>query len=94
MEEERISATRHIIHLQALRKYQVDNHKSALTPADVEKLFEEGVVMENPDVDMADDNPTITGSNASTITGPNNASLTSQSLSFNGFSDSDSDYIP
>ena len=54
---------------------------------DVEKLYEEGLVLENPDVDMQGDNPTITQPST-------NQSVTSESLLFTGFSDSDSDYIP
>jgi hypothetical protein len=87
VEEERVSAARHILHLQALRKYQLDNNKDVLTLADIEKLYEEDVILENPDVDMDDDNPAITGPST-------NRSLTAQSLSNNGFTDSDSDYVP
>jgi hypothetical protein len=90
IEEQRISAARQILHLKALGKYQIDNHLDTITSADIEKLYEEGIVLENPDVDMGDvnDNPTIAGPTSS------HQSLTSQSLSFNGFTDSDSDYIP
>lgn len=85
IEENRIETTRHILHLKALRKYQTDKKKNALTPADVEKLFDEGTVLENFDVEMND----------RSIAGPStNRSLTSQSLSYNGFTDGDSDYIP
>jgi hypothetical protein len=79
LEEDRVAAARHVLHLEALRKYQIDNHKSALTMEDVENLYEEGEVLEKPDVVMGNDNQ---------------ISLTSQSLSFTGFTDSDSDYIP
>ena len=85
IEEERISAARHILHLKTIRQYQIAKKKNVLTSEDIEKLYEEGPVMENPDVQM-DDTP---------IAGPStNQSLTSQSLSYNGFSDSDSDYVP
>ena len=85
IEEERVETTRHILHLKALRKYQTDKKKNALTTADVKKLFDEGTVLENFDVEM-NDRP---------IAGPStNQSLTSQSLSYNGFTDGDSDYIP
>lgn len=84
IEEERMAAARHILHLKALRKYQTDNKKNALSATDVEHIFEEGIVLENPDAEM-EDNP---------IAGPSNQSFTSQSLSYAGFTDSDSDYVP
>jgi hypothetical protein len=83
MEEARIKATRHILHLHALRQYLADIKQSALDLVDVENLYNESLVIENSDVEMQDENETSE---------PN--TLTSQSLSFNGFSDSDSDYIP
>lgn len=85
MEDKRISASRHILHLKALKKYQIDNGKNALTSADIEMLFEEGLVLENPDVEMGDTNREQT-----------NRSLTSQSLSHHGFTDSESgsEYLP
>ena len=82
MEEDRVNAARHILHLEALQEYQLKQKKKALSPIDVEKLFEEIEFLDNPQV-------------ISLVNGPStNRSLTSQSLSFNGFSDSDSDYIP
>jgi hypothetical protein len=96
VEEERLSATRHLLHLDALTKYRIDNNLDALAPEDVKKFFEEDVkrmyekrrvLSEEPDVEMQGENPTITAPST-------NNSLTSQSLSFNGFSDSDSDYVP
>jgi hypothetical protein len=86
IEDNRISAARHVLHLQALKKYQLEKHKTGLSMSDVEKLYEEGRVIENPDVEMQENIPSA---------GPNpDKSFTSQSLSFNGFSDTDSDYIP
>ena len=81
METDRASATRHILHLKALRKYQLEIKANALTQLDVENLFDEARVIENPDVEMDDEKPSA-------------GQLTSQSLSFTGFSDSDPDYIP
>ena len=66
IEEQRISATRHILHLKALNKYKIDNNLSALSQDDVEKLFEEGIVLEKPDhVDMDDNIPTSSSINRS-----------------------------
>jgi len=87
IERERVSATRHVLHLEALKKYQKTKGKTALTLNDIEKLFEEGTVIEKPDSEMKDQ----------TDPGPSaNGTLTPQSLSFEGFteSDSDPDYVP
>lgn len=79
MEEDRISASRHILHLQAVKKYMDEKKLKSLTPTDIDTLFNEGVGIDNEDPSA----------------GPNaDLSLTSQSLSFNGFSDDDSDYVP
>jgi hypothetical protein len=83
METDRASATRHILHLKALRKYQLEIKANALTQLDVENLYDEARVIENPDVEMDDEKPSA-----------GQCTLTSQSLSFTGFSDSDPDYIP
>lgn len=83
LENDRVSADRHVLHLKALEEYLVSTGKRVLTQADIQTLYEKSGVIEMPDVEMQD------------ITGPSaNQSLTSQSLSFNGFSDTDSDYIP
>jgi len=90
MEEDRVESARHLQHLRALRTYQLAKGKSRLTPIDVENLlFEAGddAVLEIPsDIDMQD----ISSGAGSSI----NQSRTPQSLSMNGYSDSDSDYIP
>jgi hypothetical protein len=95
MEEDRVSATRHILHLNALRKYQTNNKKHALTETDVKALYE---ASEARDIDMDVANRTTVGPSANqsltTSVPSTNQSLTPQSLSFNGFSSSDSDYIP
>ena len=81
LEDDRVSADRHVLHLQALEDYQESTGKRVLTEADVKRLYEKSI--EKPDAKMEDN------------TGPStNQSLTSQSLSFNGFSDTDSDYVP
>jgi hypothetical protein len=83
MEEDRVAAARHILHLKALKNYQLAKNKTTLSMSDVQKLYDEGIVIENPDVEMGEAGPSTA-----------DKSLTPQSLSFNGFSDSDSDYIP
>jgi hypothetical protein len=85
IKDDRESAARQIRHLKLLKKYQEKTGKVVLTAADIETLYEE--YFEKPDVEMKEDKPDTGSSSA-------NQSLTSQSLSFNGFSDSDSDYIP
>jgi hypothetical protein len=82
IEDDRVSAARHVLHLKALKQYQKKTRKTALTSEDIETMYNEGRVMEseNHDVEMEDSSQ--------------NQSFTPQSLSFNGFSDSDSDYIP
>jgi hypothetical protein len=87
MEEERISAARHVLHLKALQQYQNENNLPVLTPADIEKFYEEVQVLENPDAKMNEINPMVAGPS-------NNVSLTSQSLSHHGFTDSSSEYLP
>lgn len=86
IEEDRVSSTRHNLHLDALRTYQLEIGQNALSDSDIEKFYEKGRVIENPDVEMPIDQ-SLTGFS-------NDQSLSSQSLSINGFSDSDSDYIP
>jgi hypothetical protein len=97
MEDERISATRHLQHLKALRQYQLKNRKNALTPTDVKNLMYEvgdGFI----DIEMVDQ--TIAGPSGSTTSSgkasmpSSNHSLTAQSLSWNSHSDSDPDYRP
>jgi len=78
LEEDRISAARHILSLKALKRYQVKKGKRCLEEEDVDILFEE---VEKRDVEMQG-----VGSTSS-------QSLTPQSLSYDGF-DSDSDYVP
>jgi hypothetical protein len=83
LEDDRVSADRYVLHLKALEEYRESTGKRVLTPTDIKKLYEKSRDIEKPDAEMQDN------------TGPSaNQSLTSQSLSFNGFSDSDSDYIP
>lgn len=82
LENERISAARHLLSLKTLKNYQVEKGKSCLDDEDVELLFEEGGVVEKPDVEMQG------------VGSTSGQSLTPQSLSRDGFSDSDSDYIP
>ena len=95
MEDDRVESARHLQHLRALRAYQLAKGKSQLTPIDLENLlFEAGddAVLEIPsDIDMQD-NPTRASSSGagSSI----NRSRTPQSLSMNGYSGSDSDYVP
>jgi hypothetical protein len=81
---DRILQGRHVLHLKALKKYQSGKRKNTLEIGDVDKLYEEQIKKENPDVAMQEE-PSA---------GPSTQSLSSQSLSFTGFSDSDSDYIP
>ncbi|KAF8801185.1 hypothetical protein BYT27DRAFT_7262222 [Phlegmacium glaucopus] len=89
MEEQRIAATRYILHLKALRKYQLHSWLDTLTLTDLKNLLYE--VFEGCDTNM-EHNP-IAG--PSTNSGPStNQSFTPQSLSFNGYSDSDADYVP
>ena len=96
MEEDRVESTRHIQHLRALRTYQLAKGKLQLTPIDVEDLLFEagdGAVLEIPsDIDMQD-NPSARASSSGAGSSVNR-SRTPQSLSMNGYSDSDSDYIP
>jgi hypothetical protein len=96
MEEDRVESARHIQHLRALRTYQLAKGKSQLMPSDLEDLlFEAGddAVLEIPsDIDMQD-NPSARASSSGAGSSLNR-SRTPQSLSMNGYSDSDSDYIP
>lgn len=73
LEDDRVTADRHVLHLEALEDYQESTGKKALTQTDVIRFYE------TSNAEMQDN----TGQ-----------SLTSQSLSFNGFSDKDSDYVP
>lgn len=83
MEEDRISVSRHILHLQAVKKYMDENKLTSLTQNDIDNLLNEGMGIDNSYVE---ENPSA---------GPSaDLSLTSQSLSMNGFSDDDSDYVP
>jgi MoxR-like ATPase len=83
VENDRVSADRFVFHLQALDEYRESIGKRVLTPTDIKTLYETRRDIERPEAEMQD------------ITGPSaDQSLTSQSLSFNGFSESDSDYIP
>lgn len=81
MEEDRISVSRHILHLQAVKKYMDENKLTSLTQNDIDNLLNEGMGIDNSYVE---ENPSA---------GPS-ADLSSQSLSMNGFSDDDSDYVP
>ncbi|KAF8810597.1 hypothetical protein BYT27DRAFT_7253582 [Phlegmacium glaucopus] len=103
MEEERVSATRHIQHLKALRQYQLKNHMNALSPTDVKNLLYE-VGDGHIDIDPTIPGPSTT-SYHTTQPGPSitsyhttrpssDHSLTAESLSWNSYSDSDPDYCP
>ena len=79
IEEARVAAGRHILHLKVLKEYQRKSGKSVLTDEDVERMFRE-----EEDVEMKE---------SSSLTKESSA-LTPQTLSPNGFTDSDSDYNP
>jgi hypothetical protein len=94
MEEEQISASQHILHLQLLKRYMDEMKLMSLTEKDIKQIFNESTGIENPDVEMGFDHPTARPSTNHPSAGPS-ANLSSQSLSINGFSDDDdSDYIP
>jgi hypothetical protein len=86
IEGDRLVTIRHILHLKALKRHMIDTGKTTLTMADVEEFYEKEKAIESTAEKMQDILPS---------TGPSSGpSLSSQSLSWNGFSDSDSDYIP
>ncbi len=89
MQEDRVKASRHIQHLKALRQYQHTHHKNSLTPTDVEDLLYEAGGSGEAILEVVSDVEMLASAGPST-----NRSLTPQSLSMGGYSDSDSDYIP
>jgi hypothetical protein len=99
MEEERVSATRHIQHLKALRQYQLENRKNALSPTDVKNLLYE-VGDGRIDIEMLDQTNPGPSTSSSSITShyttrpSSDRSLTAESFSWNSYSDSDPDYCP
>ncbi|KAF8816200.1 hypothetical protein BYT27DRAFT_7248507 [Phlegmacium glaucopus] len=99
MEEEWVSATRHIQHLKALRQYQLKNRKNALLPTDVKNLLYE-VGDSRIDIEMLDQTNPGPSTSSSSITShyttrpSSDRSLTAESFSWNSYSDSDPDYCP
>lgn len=85
IEEERISAARHILHLKKLKDYQVEKKKDDLIMSDVNNLYD-GLDIEDREEVEETAQDTSVGSFQDSSVG------TTQSLSW--FSDSDSDYIP
>ncbi|KAF8808472.1 hypothetical protein BYT27DRAFT_7255581 [Phlegmacium glaucopus] len=89
IEEQRIAASQHILHLKALRKYQLHSRLDTLTLTNLKSLLYEA--FEGCDTNM-EHNPIV---GPSMNSGPStNRSFTPQSLSFNQYSDSDADYVP
>ena len=94
MQQAQIKATQHIQHLKALRQYQLTHHKSSLTPTDVEDLLYEAGGSGEAILEVMSDVEMLASAGPSSAGPSTNRSLTPQSLSMGGYSDSDSDYIP
>lgn len=94
MQEDRVKATRHIQHLKVLRQYQHANHKSSLTPTDVENLLHLAGGKDEAILEVVSDVEMLASAGPGSGGPSTNRSLTPQSLSMGGYSDSDSDYIP